>query len=996
MTVEGTSTDISNYYESICYANAVKKDKSEKVGLVVKRSNAWNTLYISGIKDTSKFAGSKLEIGMVILTINGMKCPTTVKEIQKVMKETEGDLTIMAATISKEITIVGSNANSPTRSPAHSPVRPTNNTPKSNDSETAATVDGSEDHALESLEMTLSGHQQKYFRKISDNDDDDDDEGRPRRVSPPDSPGNSLHSSKHERKVSDSGLRDSPVSISSIDHTGNIVVTPVGSPKNTVTQEVASKVQMPKLVPPPAREDEKKEEVLAAADDSAGSSQEKQQMPQQAEETSRQSAEPEADTKLPASPLSTTSASSKRSKRQQQQKEDEKAKERGRRTRLPGSTPGATTSARQQRQQQEDDNAKNRGRAPRLAPAVEPGAFHVATRPNAGSKNARSLSPVPTRPGAHRVAGINSRISEPSIRTLPNMMTLPSLATAGGGSSSSANRAAAAAAAQPRTMGKRNESLSPPRMRPENLPPPHPDLRQPGAHRMAGPNRRGDRSLSPMNTTNNDDSKQGYGGPVDVDDLENDDEQQVLQGIGVGMGIPINENPSFDAKDPSEYCDDDDDDQFSIEVSEAPDMSIITSDDLVIAAEVHQENPQIVEERIRKQILQETAQAAVVMVEHGGNPSDGPLQEEELEKHRPKNVKEKLFGGGGTGRDVSQEISVTPDRFIRKREYLPWTVQQNKTTNMWIASVVTDQKAYDEGNKTEQERSKAVFSAKTEREAHETGLAMATPYLQPFKSNPICVMCSSKFAVFNRPHNCRNCGVVVCSKCTVIWSSKRFPSTYQASKSTHSVCLACDWSANNFQEAVLQGNLMKAKKLYESGNVNLRSPYISSKKKSAQEIMYPIHMAILGCNVALARWLCKERYVPVTTEIKSKGKLKSLPIGTSKGRTPLKLAIKQKDHDMLKFLVAEVDVSLFDEDIKGDYRWILAHLSNTLHRAPYEYEIAKKKRNATNGSSQASSPKSSHGSIGGAAITVATNGSHGSSSRAGSRGESRADSLAEV
>ena len=45
------------------------------------------------------------------------------------------------------------------------------------------------------------------------------------------------------------------------------------------------------------------------------------------------------------------------------------------------------------------------------------------------------------------------------------------------------------------------------------------------------------------------------------------------------------------------------------------------------------------------------------------------------------------------------------------------------------------------------------------------------------------------------------------------------------------------------------------------------------------------------------------------------GKWISLPITTSKSRSPLKLAIQQKDPDMLKFLVAEMNVSLFDEDI---------------------------------------------------------------------------------
>ncbi|CAJ1955595.1 unnamed protein product [Cylindrotheca closterium] len=94
-------TDICKYFESIC---VVKEHKDEKLGIVVKRSSILDTLYISEIKDTSKFAGSKLQVGMVILTINTVS-PKTVKEVQTLMEETEGDLTIMAATIIKDIDI---------------------------------------------------------------------------------------------------------------------------------------------------------------------------------------------------------------------------------------------------------------------------------------------------------------------------------------------------------------------------------------------------------------------------------------------------------------------------------------------------------------------------------------------------------------------------------------------------------------------------------------------------------------------------------------------------------------------------------------------------------------------------------------------------------------------------------------------------------------------------------------------------------------------------
>jgi hypothetical protein len=95
-------------------------------------------------------------------------------------------------------------------------------------------------------------------------------------------------------------------------------------------------------------------------------------------------------------------------------------------------------------------------------------------------------------------------------------------------------------------------------------------------------------------------------------------------------------------------------------------------------------------------------------------------------------------------------------------------------------------------------------------------------------------------------------------------------------------------------------------------------------------------MAILGGNVETVRWLLSEHSCPFKVDVKSKGKVKAVPIETSKGRSPLRLAIKRKNEDILKFLVAEHGLSLFEEDLKTDYRWVLAHLTNTLHHVPYE------------------------------------------------------------
>lgn len=112
---------------------------------------------------------------------------------------------------------------------------------------------------------------------------------------------------------------------------------------------------------------------------------------------------------------------------------------------------------------------------------------------------------------------------------------------------------------------------------------------------------------------------------------------------------------------------------------------------------------------------------------------------------------------------------------------------------------------------------------------------------------------------------------------------------------------------------------------------------------------YPIHMAIFGGNVNNIRWLISEHFCPLKVDVKAKGKMKAVPLETSRGRSPLRLAINQKNEDILKFLVSEQGLSLFDEDLKTDYRWVLAHLTNTLHRVPYE------------------SSSSTHSNVGGAA-----------------------------
>jgi hypothetical protein len=193
--------------------------------------------------------------------------------------------------------------------------------------------------------------------------------------------------------------------------------------------------------------------------------------------------------------------------------------------------------------------------------------------------------------------------------------------------------------------------------------------------------------------------------------------------------------------------------------------------------------------------------------------------------YKHKNVKEKLFG-----RRVEVDIAATPEQYIRTRDFLPWNVQQNPTTKLWVASVQTCQTTEDP---LEVDRSIQKFVASTQDEAHELGLAMASPKMLPFDENPVCYLCKVKPAVFSRPIQCRNCGICICNSCSTSWPSKMLPETYRTSKSAVSnVCLACDWLARGFRNALLKGNFDMALELYQTGNLNLRTPYMLEKKRA--------------------------------------------------------------------------------------------------------------------------------------------------------------------
>eukprot|EP00980_Cylindrotheca_fusiformis_P009416 scaffold2058_cov115-Cylindrotheca_fusiformis.AAC.9 len=1124
--------NISQYFQSMCYANAVKESKNEKIGLVVKRSPVWNSIYISAIKESSKFADSKLEVGMVILAINGIKCPNTVKAIQKVMKDCEGDLTIVAASISPEIDVTATTTTSTTTTTGTSPATsPTNVETKQEEDPTPKPVvltpdvpdvqddvfedddDGPELIDDEEHPHNVSKSSSIGFDDLSVGPETIDDDIHPDKavnsvsqgsafanVVPQDSGADdalemvlteekdeaagvgaaatfqdsfssselpSAHSSTSDfsntptprRRVMKSMRDDSPVRVSSIDHTGGIIVTPKTSPSNDTQQQAHEQQHYEDDAPEEKKEaPEDLEKDRTRFDHSPKRMEadlyERKQAPEEVLHVGR------SDRKMAPHEVEADRNYDDVERNNQAAEELEVA-------------PMATRRAAQRRNSEDRDYAIKRearrsthmavmGQSTQPPPPTRPGAYAVSSRPSVskGGGGARSSSPVPQAaytsndddvkrralpptgparlPGAQRVAGPSARLgATPEVQNLQpssvprrgshlsEEMSLGSTGStrhSGGASIGSAQQRSVGGGGVPNSPGAVSAGSAPPPSKTQRSPEltrspstavarntgvplsqhaagitdqvPTPGLADsddegsddgmPGAQRVAGMHGRTSERFETADTF-------PTGGSASVDDGAFSQNSRYAPTTasaphtttgaapafsGVGVGVPLHSGATsvvssvssctFDdhhttlsgdytrrgsaeisrrgsaeisRRGSAEFARRGSADQNSLPAVKSEDYEDNEEEEALVIAAVVQDDPDVIAERIRQQIMLETARADVVVMERDDDEDEdsdfeSTRRQEELKKHKPKNVREKLFGDKKS-RDVSMDLDYAPDQYIRKRDLLPCSVKRNETTDMWVASVVTNQKAWEDNDKKELERTRVTFSGKTRTEATEAGLAMGTPILQAFSDNPICFMCKAKFAVFNRPNNCKNCGVVICNKCTCLWSSKRFPETYPISKSSHSACLACDWSANKFQEALLKGDHAKAVKLYESGNVNLRCPFVPKKQKS-EEVMYPIHMAIIGGNIHSVRWLVSEHFCPLQVDVRTKGKMKAVALETSKGRSPVRLAITQKNEDILKFLISEQGLSLFQEDLKNEFKWVLAHLTNTLYRVPYE------------------------------------------------------------
>ena len=194
-----------------------------------------------------------------------------------------------------------------------------------------------------------------------------------------------------------------------------------------------------------------------------------------------------------------------------------------------------------------------------------------------------------------------------------------------------------------------------------------------------------------------------------------------------------------------------------------------------------------------------------------------------------------------------------------------------------------------------------AFSFATEREARESAYANAPPKMLPFRSNHVCFCCGGKFSVFRLACHCRNCGVCICNSCSVNWRKVSMPETYNIKKKSNlKVCKTCNTLSNKFQRALLEGNIEDAQLIYNTGNINLRCPFMNNTKGS--ETIFPIHCATEGGNLLLLALLVDVHFCPIKiirTGNKNNFQGSDELITTSRGRTVVEIAMAKQRVDIL-------------------------------------------------------------------------------------------------
>jgi len=160
---------------------------------------------------------------------------------------------------------------------------------------------------------------------------------------------------------------------------------------------------------------------------------------------------------------------------------------------------------------------------------------------------------------------------------------------------------------------------------------------------------------------------------------------------------------------------------------------------------------------------------------------------------------------------------------IHKRTLHPWSVHRSLTTGKYIATLVRKQENAASSSQTSKVKH-VQFPFRGEREARKFCKAYSPPKLVVADTVPACMLCQARFSHTQQQQSsaqqrrhCRNCGIVLCDRCTHRWGLRMVPKTYvpQAAMTVR-VCKSCDWLSNAFCMALLQGRYQDALQLYDT------------------------------------------------------------------------------------------------------------------------------------------------------------------------------------